>query len=207
MIELLLDRTRQVFCARDGNEMFKMTGFRWFAASVVAVLAAFAWNVQSQIKSGAPQFLASDRCAACHNKLTTGSGEDFSHVPVWRPTMMANAARDPYWHASVRREILEHPESQAAIEAECSICHMPMMHFESRQAGRSGTVFSHLGFAADNREDALAADGVSCLLCHQIDKDKLGAPESRSWWLPPVASVPQSPRISVKVKPAPVAIR
>jgi hypothetical protein len=162
----------------DGGEMFKMTGFRWFAASVAAILAAFVWNAQSQIKSGTSQFLASDRCAACHNKLTTRSGEDFSHVPTWRPTMMANSARDPYWHASVRREILEHSEAQAAIEAECSICHMPMMHFESKQAGRSSTVFSHLGFAADNRADTLATDGVSCLLCHQIDKDKLGARES-----------------------------
>jgi hypothetical protein len=39
-------------------------------------------------------------------------------------------------------------------------------------------VFSHLGFVPDNREDALAADGVSCLLCHQIDKDKFGTRES-----------------------------
>lgn len=178
MVELLMDFLRQGLNARDGNEMFKMTGGRWFAASVAAVLAAFVWNAQSQIKPGTPQFLASDRCTACHNKLTTRSGEDFSHAPTWRPTMMANAARDPYWHASVRREVLEHPEAQAAIENECSICHMPMMYFESKRAGRSSTVFSHLGFAADNREDALAADGVSCLLCHQIDKEKLGARES-----------------------------
>ena len=164
----------------DGNETVKRTGFLWFATSVAAVLAAFVWNAQSQIKSGASQFLASDRCAACHNKLTTRSGEDFSHVPSWRPTMMANSARDPYWQASVRREVLEHPEAQAAIEDECSICHMPMARFESKKAGHSGAVFSHLGFAPDNQEDALAADGVSCLLCHQIDKDKLGTRESFS---------------------------
>jgi hypothetical protein len=158
--------------------MPKMTIFRWFSALVAAVLAAFVWNAQSQVKSETPPFLASDRCTSCHNKLTTHNGENFSHVPTWRPTMMANAARDPYWHASVRREIMEHPEAQAAIENECSICHMPMMYFESKRANRLSTVFSHLGFAAENREDALAADGVSCLLCHQIDKDKLGTPES-----------------------------
>jgi hypothetical protein len=164
--------------AMDGNEMLKRTGFCWFATSIAVVLVAFVWNAQSQIKSGAPQFLVSDRCASCHNKLTTHSGEDFSHVPSWRPTMMANAARDPYWQASVRREVLEHPEAQATIEDECSICHMPMARFESKQAGRSGALFSHLGFLPDNRDDALAADGVSCLLCHQIDKDKLGTRES-----------------------------
>jgi hypothetical protein len=37
--------------------------------------------------------------------------------------MMANSSKDPYWQAGVRREILEHPESQGAIEAECSACH------------------------------------------------------------------------------------
>ncbi len=114
----------------------------------------------------------------CHNGLTTRAGEDISIGLAWRPTMMANAARDPYWHAGVRRETLDHPESRAAIEDECSICHMPMARFESKSAGHEGTVFSHLGFMPDDNGDRLAADGVSCSLCHQIGKEKLGARES-----------------------------
>jgi hypothetical protein len=78
----------------------------------------------------------------------------------------------------VRREVLDHPEARASIEDECSICHMPMARFESRQAGNEGSVFSHLGFVPEKRADMLAADGVSCLLCHQIGKDKLGTRES-----------------------------
>lgn len=92
--------------------------------------------------------------------------------------MMANAARDPYWHAAVRREVLDHPESRTAIEDECSICHMPMARFESKLAGQEGTVFSHLGFLPNNPGDMLAADGVSCVLCHAISKEKLGTRES-----------------------------
>jgi hypothetical protein len=59
--------------------------------------------------------------------------------------MMANSARDPYWQAAVRREVLDHPKAQAAIEHECSACHMPMARYEAKAHGRaSGAVFAHL---------------------------------------------------------------
>ena len=32
--------------------------------------------------------------------------------------MMANSAKDPYWQAGVRREVMDHPQAQAAIEAQ-----------------------------------------------------------------------------------------
>jgi hypothetical protein len=123
-------------------------------------------------------FQTSDRCFACHNTLSTSTGEDISIGFSWRPTMMANSSRDPYWQAGVRRESIDHAESQAAIEDECSKCHMPMSRFQSRFEGREGQVFSHLDFESDERMDQLAHDGVSCSLCHQIAKDKLGTRES-----------------------------
>ncbi len=49
--------------------------------------------------------------------------------------MMANAARDPYWQGSVRREVLEHPESSAAIQNECASCHMPLQNLTGQGAG------------------------------------------------------------------------
>jgi hypothetical protein len=55
---------------------------------------------------------------------------------------------------------------------------MPMSRFESKLGGKEGTIFSHLEFLPDNRGDRLAADGVSCSLCHQIGKEKLGTHES-----------------------------
>jgi len=123
-------------------------------------------------------FQTSDRCVACHNGIATRAGEDVSFGLAWRPTMMANAARDPYWQAGVRRETIDHPESKAAIEAECSICHMPMARTEAKAAGHEGEVLKHLGFLPDDRGDRLAADGVSCSLCHQISREKLGTHES-----------------------------
>jgi hypothetical protein len=137
-----------------------------------------AFCAESTRRAAPPHFQTSDRCVACHNGVATSGGEDISIGVAWRPTMMANSARDPYWHAGVRREVIDHPESRAAIEDECSICHMPMARFESKLGGHEGAVFSHLGFLPNDRGDRLAADGVSCSLCHQIGKEKLGTRES-----------------------------
>ena len=125
-----------------------------------------------------PKFQTSDRCIACHNGLTTSAGEDISIGFDWRPSMMANSGRDPYWQGSVRRESIDHPESQKAIEDECSICHMPMARYDAKEHGREGEVFSHLPFDTRKPGDKLAEDGVSCALCHQISDKKLGTRES-----------------------------
>jgi mono/diheme cytochrome c family protein len=142
------------------------------------LLLAVALLAQAPRKAAGPQFQTSHRCVACHNGLTASNGEDISIGFDWRPTMMANSARDPYWQAGVRREVMDHPESKALIEDECATCHMPMARYESRQRGHEGAVFAHLPFDPGKQEDRLAADGVSCSLCHQIGKQKLGTRES-----------------------------
>ena len=116
-------------------------------------------------------FLTSDQCIACHSNLTAASGEDVSIGYNWRASMMANSARDPYWHAGVRREVIDHPEAQAVIEDTCSTCHMPMARFEASAKGGQGHVFQNLA-------DPLATDGVSCVVCHQIRDDNFGEAES-----------------------------
>jgi hypothetical protein len=125
-----------------------------------------------------PAFQTSDRCIACHNGLSTPSGQDVSIGFAWRASIMANSSRDPYWQASVRRESIDHPQSQAAIEDECSVCHMPITRYEAKLRGSTGEVFSHLPFDADKKKDREAQDGVSCSVCHQIAKDRLGTRES-----------------------------
>ena len=80
-------------------------------------------------------FTHSDNCVACHNGLSTPSGEDVSIGATWRSTMMANSARDPYWQAGVRRETIDHPAHAAAIQDECAACHMPMSARIERTGG------------------------------------------------------------------------
>ncbi len=121
-----------------------------------------------------PEFRTSDRCVACHNGLKTKTGEDISIGFDWRSSIMANASRDPYWQASVRRESIDHPESVPHIENECSVCHMPIVHLQARVQGKESEIFSHLPFNPGNKDNAAAEDGVSCSVCHQVASEKLG---------------------------------
>lgn len=121
-------------------------------------------------------FHTSDRCVACHNGMNTSKGEDVSIGFAWRPSMMANSARDPYWQGSVRRETIDHPESSEEIQNECSTCHMPMQHLMDRMQDRKTAVLLRLPLKVDSKADAAAADGVSCSVCHQIKADGLGTP-------------------------------
>lgn len=147
---------------------------------VVASVAALAAAVMSAQRNPHTEiFATSDQCAACHNGLRTPGGEDVSIGASWRASMMANSSRDPYWHASVRRELLDHPAAAAEIQDECATCHMPMSRTEARINGRQGGVFNHLpAVDKDDRSDRLAHDGVACSMCHQITDQNLGTPES-----------------------------
>ncbi len=118
-------------------------------------------------------------CQSCHNGLVAPSGENVSIGTDWRASMMANSARDPYWQAAVRREVMDHPNAQAHIEDECAACHMPMARIEARAQGRLGEVFAHLPVGRQTEPaDMLAADGVSCTTCHQILDEQLGTRQS-----------------------------
>jgi len=148
-----------------------------------SVVLAIAWSLPAVAQPAATLFVTADRCMGCHNGLVTPAGEDVSMGSDWRPSMMANSARDPYWQAAVRRETLAHPAVAAAIQDECSACHMPMMRYQAKTAGALGQVFANLpaplqGPAAATPAALLAADGVSCTLCHQIRSDGLGEESS-----------------------------
>ena len=152
--------------------------------SVLALLL-FAISGSHAVARGArtpeiPLFQTSDRCVACHNGLVTPSGQDVSIGLDWRPTLMANSARDPYWQASVRRESIDHPESQARIEDECASCHMPMSRYHAKSRGELGQVFAHLAAEPTSPARSEAMDGVSCSLCHQLSPENLGAAQTFS---------------------------
>jgi hypothetical protein len=171
--------------------MFRPLGS--FLALVFAIAAIQVPRVQSQQTPAAGKvtardvsaarnygthFQTSDRCVACHNGITTPTGEDISIGINWRTSMMANAGRDPYWMAGVRRELIDHPAAAALIQDECTICHMPMMRYEARLAGGEGEAFAHLPPDLSKLSDRLADDGVSCTVCHQITDQNFGKRES-----------------------------
>lgn len=123
--------------------------------------------LQSPSGGDRPLLLAGNECMVCHDRITTAAGEDVSFGSLWRASIMANSARDPYWQAAVRRETIDYPHAATLIEDECSRCHMPMANERARAAGVHVPVFASLA-------DPLAIDGVACSLCHQISSARLG---------------------------------
>src|SRR4030081_2419604 len=121
-----------------------------YAIMVLGLLSCPPRNAEGggQHRAFKPSFQTSDRCLACHNGIQTPSGEDVSIGFDWRSSMMGNSSRDPYWQGSVRREVIDHPESQAHIEDECSVCHMPITRYEAKLRGKDGETFAHLPISA-----------------------------------------------------------
>jgi hypothetical protein len=146
-------------------------------AAIAVLIATMGYTTAPRggANPGPAHFVTGDRCMSCHNGLTTPSGRDASIGFDWRASMMANSSRDPYWQASVRREVLDHPTASALIQDDCSTCHMPMQRFAEHAAGRKGLVFDRFPTKQGTAPlDSLAADGVSCTTCHQIQNERLG---------------------------------
>jgi hypothetical protein len=126
----------------------------------------------------ASMFAMSTDCVACHNNLVGPRGEELSIGANWQGSMMANSARDPYVLASVRREMLDHPTLAGEIENECATCHAPA----AKKAAQSVGAHARLLWQNDEEPatdlEAIARDGVSCTVCHQISSERLGTPDS-----------------------------
>lgn len=115
-------------------------------------------------------FTGSGNCVNCHNSdpegvaLVDENGVDVSPVKDWAPTMMANAAKDPFWRAKVQHETLVNPNIAADIENLCTDCHAPQGHSEYHMTGQ-GTHYSMEYLL----QDSLGLDGVGCIGCHGIE--------------------------------------
>lgn len=135
---------------------------------------------QSGYKVG--YFQSSLACAQCHTAadgnaaLRDASGRDVSPVAVYRSSMMALAARDPFYLATVSHELAARPGASDAIEATCTRCHAPAADVDLRAKGQ------HVTFAAlttgSDAESEMARDGVGCALCHEISAGGLGTAAS-----------------------------
>jgi hypothetical protein len=129
-------------------------------------------------------FTGSGACASCHSGMFDQTRQDVSTDRLWRSTMMANSARDPYWQASMRAEVLAHPEYKELIEDKCASCHMPMARFTAVRHPSDPLDFGYVfedGFSDPSHGlHKLAMDGVSCSLCHQIEGENFGQHESFS---------------------------
>jgi len=127
-------------------------------------------------------FTSHEQCAQCHaanqasQALRDAKGRDVSPVDLWRGSMMAHAARDPFWIATVAHEDVHRPGARATIERTCLACHAPE---GVTAAAQSGTSFSLATLLTGQTPEArLGREGVACTLCHQITSTGLGTFQS-----------------------------
>lgn len=117
-------------------------------------------------------FSGSANCAFCHDQwgrgLTDKQGRDVSIGVDWRATMMAHSFKDPLWRAVMETEVAEQPELKGFIENKCQTCHAPMAKTQAQQDGAAELSLETA------KSMPLAADGVSCTVCHQIQAGNLG---------------------------------
>ena len=156
----------------------QLTAFLLFVLVLFGSSAVFGQALNRDTSS---LFAGSGLCQTCHqaggtgtNVLRSPDGRDISPPEHWRSTMMANAARDPFWRAKVSAEVAAHPELKTVIEDKCTTCHAPMGRTQAIADGQEA--YSIAEMAAD----PLALDGVSCTVCHQIQPGNLGQGESFS---------------------------
>jgi hypothetical protein len=120
-------------------------------------------------------FLLSRHCKACHGFDTLGvgnitpDGQDVNLYDDWRGTMMALSAVDPLWRAKVSHEILVNPAHSTELQTKCTSCHAPMGHYTAMFHGQTTYTIQDL------ENDSLGLDGVSCVGCHTIGTQGLGA--------------------------------
>jgi hypothetical protein len=126
-----------------------------------------------QISGGIPEiFLPSKPCSRCHEGLKDSYDNDVSIYSSWKSTMLANAAKDPYFLAKLSSEAKKFVGASEVIERKCAKCHTPMAAFQARAEENESALFTLL--EKGNRYYELAVEGVSCTLCHQIEDKGLG---------------------------------
>lgn len=123
-------------------------------------------------------FSGSGNCVLCHgdpNQFPSSSanldsnGNDVSPVSLWRASMMANAAIDPFWRAKVKHEGLENPSLVEEIETLCTTCHATNGHFNAMHTNLNVYTINNL------ENDPLGLDGVSCNSCHMMENVNFGS--------------------------------
>jgi len=144
-------------------------------ALAAALLLADGARVQRDVRT--ERFATAIVCEVCHSNapdsgaMRDHQGRGIAPHDLWRSSMMANASRDPFFRAVLAAESIAAGEDSAAVEARCLRCHAPMASYD---AGEKGISLAQLDQEFEEHEAdtaALARDGVSCTLCHQIQPD------------------------------------
>lgn len=140
--------------------------------------------------AGPEQFLTSDQCMSCHDgqglpfgpnmyiPSEDGKNVNLSPYGEWNWSMMGLAGRDPIFYSQLESEIRLYPSQAATIQNLCFTCHgvMGQRQLTIDHPGRLFNVsipYEKDYNSPDYKYGALARDGISCTVCHQIVDDGL----------------------------------
>ncbi|MBK6932840.1 MAG: hypothetical protein IPH12_19020 [Saprospirales bacterium] len=121
-------------------------------------------------------FPTAKTCGGCHGydplgfAMVTTGGQDVNVYDAWRSTMMANAARDPFWRAKVTHEILVNPAHSLALQDKCTSCHAPAGHYQAKLKRHQQYYTLYEMYT-----DTLGLDGVTCQACHAQAPARIGS--------------------------------
>jgi hypothetical protein len=106
-------------------------------------------------------------CVECHDDISIDGDTQYSFVADWLNSTHALSATDPFFMAISRSETQELPAASEIVQETCAGCHLPMADL---QAQATGTSRAFLDYAATPSHElhAVYADGISCMLCHQL---------------------------------------
>jgi hypothetical protein len=149
---------------------------------------------------GHRRFITSSNCQACHDAVQLYSvlpnmavkeepspGQtslvNLSPNSEWRYSMMGLSGRDPVFFAQLESERVLHPELADQIDNKCLSCHGVMGQRQFKIDRGPDALFTHqhaqaLPGSVDEKYGALARDGVSCVICHQMSPDGMGQPST-----------------------------
>ncbi len=103
----------------------------------------------------------------------------------WSGSLMSVSSRDPVFRAQLESELDRFPQHAESTQNLCFSCHAPMGYRSDKTLADK----LHHTYAIPDEADpltnereagfgALARDGVSCAICHRMEADKFGEPES-----------------------------
>lgn len=171
----------RTFCRDAESRETGWTGsVRWVAWTWLWVMFPSVAAGQDRPAVDSTHFALGQDCALCHSNsfravaMRDQQQRGVAPYDLWQSSMMANSARDPFWRAVVSAEAQATPSRKAMIEEKCTRCHAPMAGTERQSA--PGEILAFLQGSSDQAR--LGADGVSCVVCHQIEPDGLGEPSS-----------------------------
>jgi hypothetical protein len=188
-LQLTVDRPQRRAGERTARGPLSLIALAAVLVSLPSTENVLHGQVQSPVTSdgqvaSTDYFTSSDLCSMCHSNAPQATAlRDRRKRPVgpydlWRTSMMANSSADPIWRAVVAAEVAAMPSRKVDIEAKCLRCHTPMASLE---ADLAETLPNRAQFLHGKSTLAkLAADGVSCTVCHQFPPEGLGKDESFS---------------------------